>query len=99
MTRNFARQRSTGSDKSFLLDFDVKRMSSIVISVTSGRLFRGMKVDHKKRRGEGFKSGWGKGVRLSLVGCRQASTDKLEFSVSCSVLEGGVRGLDGFVSW
>lgn len=53
-----------------------------MISVTSRRLVRGMKVDHKKRRGEGLRVFGGEGVGLSLVGRRQASTDKLEFLVA-----------------
>ena len=56
-----------------------------------------MKVDHKKRRGEGLRvSGFGGGgvCGLSLVGRRQASTDKLEFLGALVV--GGVGGLGWF---
>lgn len=49
-------------------------VNGIAISVTSRRLVRGMKVDHKKRRGEGFKSKWMGGEELRIeFGRTQAS--------------------------
>lgn len=76
--------------------FDMNGVNNIAISVTSRRLVRGMKVDHKKRRGEGLRvSGLGGGgggggcCGLSLVRRRQASTDRLEFLGALDwVLEG-----------